>query len=128
MWLYSISKFFSNPYRDDLLVKIAFISSVIINLITWVALYFKIHPFAYLSESGQVYLHYNLYFGIDKIDEWYKVFIIPLLGLIFIIFNNLLGYFFYIKEKLISYILVISQTALQIILFAAAIFVILLNI
>jgi len=128
MWLYSVSKFFEDPYREDLAVKINFISSLIINVITWVVLYYKLHAFSYLSESGQISLHYNIYFGIDNIGNWYNVFIMPLFGIFIIVFNNILAYTFYSKEKLISYLLIISQTVLQAILLAAAVFVILLNI
>jgi hypothetical protein len=125
---YNISKFFEHPFREDLTVKITFIFSIVINLITWAALYFKLHPFSYTTDAGQIYLHYNLYFGIDNIGYWYEALVIPLLGLFIIIFNNTLGYFFYVQEKVISYSLVISQAVLQVILLAAAIFVILLNI
>ena len=125
---YNISKFFEHPFREDLTVKITFIASLVLNLITWAVLYFKLHSFSYTTEAGQIYLHYNLYFGIDNIGYWYESLIIPLLGLFIIIFNNTLGYFFYIQEKVISYSLVISSAVLQVILLAAAIFVILLNI
>ncbi|MBN1325716.1 hypothetical protein JW977_01910, partial [Candidatus Falkowbacteria bacterium] len=92
------------------------------------ALYFKLHPFSYTTEAGQIYLHYNLYFGIDNIGYWYEALVIPLLGLFIIIFNNGLAYYFYIQDKVLSYSLVFFQTLLQIILFSSAIFVILLNI
>ncbi|MDD5341269.1 MAG: hypothetical protein PHC97_02420 [Patescibacteria group bacterium] len=125
---YNISKFFEHPYREDRIVKINFIVSLALNFLMWAILYFKLHSLSYTTDSGQIYLHYNLYFGIDNIGYWYEAFVIPLLGLFIIAFNSFLGYFFYIQEKVISYALVISQTLLQIILFAAAIFVILLNI
>ena len=128
MFFYNISKFFEHPYQEDGVVKINFILSIAINLITWLTLYYKLHPFSYTSDFGQIYLHYNLYFGIDNIGYWYEALIIPLLGLFIIIFNSVLGYFLYVQEKVLSYSLVVSQTLLQIILFAAAIFVILLNI
>lgn len=128
MLFYNISKFFEHPYREDTIVKINFIASLAINIIIWLALYFKLHPFSYTTEAGQIYLHYNLYFGIDNIGYWYEALVIPLLGLFIIIFNNGLAYYFYIQDKVLSYTLVFSQTILQIILFAAAIFVILLNI
>lgn len=125
---YNISKFFEHPFREDRIVKITFIASIVINLASWLILYFKLHPLSYATDAGQIYLHYNLYFGIDNIGNWYEALIIPLLGLFIIIFNNILAYFFYVQERVISYSLVISQLLLQIILFAAAIFVILLNI
>lgn len=128
MLFYNISKFFEHPYREDIIVKINFIASIVINLIIWLVLYFKLHPFSYTTEAGQIYLHYNLYFGIDNIGYWYEALVIPLLGLFIIIFNNALAYYFYIQDKVISYGLVFSQTILQITLFAAGIFVILLNI
>jgi len=128
MLFYNISKFFEHPYREDLAVKINFIASILINILTWIILWYKLHAFAYLSENGQIYLHYNVYFGIDNIGYWTNAFIISLLGLFIIFFNNILGYIFYIQEKMISYLLVFSQSILQVILLAAAIFLILLNI
>ncbi len=128
MLFYNISKFLDNPYREDLVVKISFILSLIINIMIWLALYFKLYPFSYLTEYGQIYLHYNIYFGIDSIGSWYIPFVIPALGLFIILFNNILAYIFYLTEKIISYVLIISQTVLQTVLLAAAVFVILLNI
>ena len=128
MLFYNISKFLEHPYSEDLTVKINFIASLLINVFTWFILWYKLHAFAYSTEYGQIYLHYNIYFGIDNIGFWTEAFIIPLLGLFIIIFNNILAYIFYLQEKLISYFLIITQTLLQIILLAAAIFLILLNI
>ncbi|MCX6742815.1 MAG: hypothetical protein NT116_01105 [Candidatus Parcubacteria bacterium] len=70
MWHYSISKFFEHPYREDLWAKINFVASVLINVTLWGALYFKLHSLAYLSESGQISLHYNIYFGIDNVGPY----------------------------------------------------------
>lgn len=128
MLFYSISKFLENPYREDLVVKITFIVSLVINITSWIILYFKLYPFSYLTEYGQIYLHYNVYFGIDSIGQWYVPFVIPLLGLFIIFFNNILAYLFYLKDQLLSYVLVVAHTILQLVLLAACIFVILLNI
>lgn len=128
MWLYNVAKFFEHPYREDIWVKICFIASILINVTLWGALYFKLQPLSYLSESGLISLHYNIYFGIDKIGPWYFVLALPLLGFFIIVFNNLLAYFLYLQDKFISHFLVLSQLALQLILFAAGVFVILLNI
>ncbi|MCX6740429.1 MAG: hypothetical protein NTZ49_04350 [Candidatus Parcubacteria bacterium] len=128
MWLYSISKFLEHPFREDIWFKINLVIGILINVTLWGALYFKLSPFSYLSDSGQIALHYNVYFGIDKVGPWYQALIIPAFGLFILIFNNILAYLFYLQEKMISHFLVFSQTALQLILFAAGIFVILLNI
>lgn len=128
MLFYNILKVLEHPYREDLLVKLSFISSIIINILIWIALYVKLFPLSYMTEYGQVYLHYNIYFGIDNIGHWYYAFIVPLLGLFIILFNNILAYIFYLKEKLISYSLLVSQVILNLILLIAGIFIILLNI
>jgi len=128
MLFYNISKFLEHPYTEDLSVKINFIVSILLNLFTWFILWYKLHSFAYSTEYGQIYLHYNIYFGIDNIGYWTKAFIIPALGLFIIIFNNILAHSFYLQEKLICYFLIVTQTLLQIILLAAALFLILLNI
>ena len=128
MLFYNISKFFEHPYREDLAVKLNFIGSIILNIITWFILWYELHAYSYSNEFGQIFLHYNIYFGIDNIGYWTAAFIIPILGLFIIIFNNLLAYIFYLQEKLISQLLIFTQTILQIILFIAAIFLILLNI
>lgn len=128
MLFYNISKFLDHPYRDDLTVKISFISGLAANIFTWLILYYKLSPFAYLTQAGQVYLHYNIYFGIDNIGSWYMALVIPLLGLLILVVNNILAYFFYIRDKVLSRILVLCAAFLQLVLLVASVFVILLNI
>ena len=127
MILYSIAKFWDSTYRDDRWVKILFIFSVIINIGIWILLWLKMQPQSYLSESGEIPLHYNIYFGIDMIGSWFTVFIIPLIGLVVIIANNILGYIFYIKDKVISYALIIPELMIQLVLLIASFLLILLN-
>ena len=42
MLFYNLSKFLENPYREDLVVKITFILSIVINVISGLVLYFKL--------------------------------------------------------------------------------------
>ncbi len=56
------------------------------NLLIWLWLGLVIRP---TGES--VPLHYNIYFGIDKIGNSYQLYWLPLFGLIIILFNLLLG-------------------------------------
>ena len=127
MLLYSVTKFLDSTYRGDKVVLTTFFVSLALNIAMWVLLYLKLSPFSFLTESGQIPLHYNIYFGIDSIGMWYKVFVIPLLGLFIILFNNVLAYTLYIKERLVSYTLVITQAVIHLVLLAAAIFIVLLN-
>lgn len=72
-------------------------------------------------------LHYNVHFGIDYFDAWFKVFIIPGNGLAIFIINFLLAGFLYKKEKLAAYFLSFGTLFMQIFLFIAGIFILLFN-
>ncbi len=127
MILDSISRFIESTYRDDSVFKITVIASLILNAGLWIALYIKLRPFSYLSESGQIPLHYSANFGVDTLGPWYGVFAIPALGLAVLIFNAVLGYVFYYRERMLSHLLLITQAFIQIALVWAGVFIILLN-
>jgi len=128
MILYSIAQFWQSSYKSHLIVKVNFIISIVLNLILWAGLYYKIQPFSYLTEYGTIPLHYNLYFGIDLLGKWYTAFVLPFFGLIVIIVNNIIAYNLFVRERFLSYFLLIMQTIVNVALFAAGIFLILLNI
>ena len=128
MLLTAFANLWHSNYRLNKVILVNFIVSLVLNLVSWIFLAIKIAPLRYLSVSGTIPLHYNLYFGVDVFGQWYHVFALPLFGLCIIIFNNLLGYVMYEHEKLLSYFLVYIQTITHLILVAASIFIILLNI
>src|SRR4030042_1891246 len=59
------------------------------------------------NSSSQLFLHYNIYFGIDWIGSWYKIYIYPFAGLLIFIINFLLAIYFYENTKITSYNLAI---------------------
>lgn len=128
MILYSIQKFWESSYKSDLQVRITFVLSLILNILAWLVLYIKIQPFSYLTATGDIPLHFNVYFGIDIYGKWYQVFILPLFGLLIIILNNIVGYMLFARERLLTLFMVWSQLVLNFILFAASVFIVLLNI
>lgn len=128
MLAYSFVKFWQSSYKSDLQVKLNFFISLAINLISLGILYYRIQPFSYLAPSGDIPLHFSSYFGIDIYAKWYVVFVLPVSGLIVMIVNNLIGYMLFAKERILSIFLVYTQTIITLILFAAGIFTILLNI
>lgn len=128
MVLYPLLKFWESSYKNDRQVRINFILSLVLNILIWLAVGIKLQPFSYLSASGNIPLHFNVYFGIDVYAPWYYVFIIPAFGLMVIILNNIIGYLLFAKERLLSYFLAYVQTLVNLVLLAAGIFVILLNI
>jgi len=74
---------------------------VLINISNWILLYVKFKP-----QSNPIYLHYNIYFGIDLIGPWYQIYIIPVIGLVIIIVNSLFSILLYKKEKIVSIIII----------------------
>jgi len=109
-------RIFKNPYWKDKFNVITQATSVLINLIIWLILFFKIAP-----QTAPVVLHYNIYFGIDLIDQWYKIYFIPSLGLLFIALNLIIGQAIYKQEKLATYFLSSVSLFSQVLLLIASI-------
>ena len=69
-------------------------------------------------------LHYNIYFGVDYFGFWYKLFIVPLLGLFIFFINSLLAFLIIDKKRHLALLLIISAIFCQIFLLLASIFLI----
>lgn len=117
----AIKNFFKFFIKDRLMVFLL-LAGILINTIIWANL------FRIKMVDGMIPLHYNIYFGIDYMGEWHNIFIVPLLGLIILIFNFLLSLFLYFKDKFISYILSIVASFVQIILLLASLAMVWINI
>jgi len=96
--------------------------SLIINIIHWVLLYFKLG-----HSTGTIILHYNLVYGPDLVDKVKYAYMIPAIALVLLIINAICARFFYRKEKLAGYFLNFSNIAIQLIFLAASITVIMIN-
>jgi len=91
------------------------ILAVLINLSSWIYLYIKIKP-----QTEPIYLHYNIYFGVDLIGQWYQIFFFPLTGLLVCLINTIISYIIYKREKIVSYIIIGITIFLQTIILAAS--------
>jgi len=107
------------PFFKDKFIIIFFIITIIINFTLWVILSQKIKP-----NPEPIPLHYNIYFGIDLIGLWYKIYFIPGAGFLIIFINLLLSSIIYKREKIISYFLMIAASVAQIILLGATLLII----
>lgn len=103
--------------------------NLIASLLILVSLFFLfIYKIGSSHTAGEQFLlHYNIYYGIDWLGEWYKVFIYPLIGLIIFIVNFSLSIFFFEKEKFLSYLLISSITFSEILIFIAGLAVVWIN-
>lgn len=64
--------------------------ALFVNIISWLVIVFKIKP-----NSEIVPLHYNIFYGTDYAGKGYWIYLIPAVGLAFIIIN----FFFYRYSK-----------------------------
>jgi hypothetical protein len=62
----------------------------IVNIITWLFIYFKIKP-----ASEVIPLHYNIFYGADFAGKAYFIYFMPAIGLAILLVN----YFFYKKSE-----------------------------
>jgi len=95
------------------------LTGIVLNIILWLYLSWKIKP-----TNELISLHYNIYFGIDLIGEWYRIYILSLSGLIIYFINLVLSFILYKRGRIISYVILTMTLFLQIILLIAAIFIV----
>lgn len=93
-----------------------------LNLVVWGWIAFQIP-----RGTEQIFLHYNVLFGVDTIGVWHELFVPPLGGLIIIIFNGLLGWIFFQRDKYLAHFLNATSVIVQIFLCAAAFVLVMLN-
>lgn len=86
-----------------------FFGSLFFNIFGWIFLAYFIKPSEY-----PIPLHYNIYFGIDLIGSYRRIFTLPLIGLFIILMNFVLGFWFYLKDRLVNYILLLTAFTVQI--------------
>ncbi len=72
----------------------------LLNIASWIWLASNIRP-----HLGQVFLHYNVLFGVDLVGPWYSVFMLPLAGLFILLCNAVLGWMLYKQDPFASYLL-----------------------
>lgn len=106
-------------------VKVFLATAVFVNVLIWlIARFIKV-----TTGTDQIALHYNVDFGIDFYGNAEKIFIIPVLGFIIILFNFLIVMFLQRNKDIIiiSYILLITGLLSNIVLLAAISSVYLIN-
>ncbi len=105
--------------------KIVFINlglTLTFNFLGWFFLYWRVQP-----TTDFLALHYNLYFGVDMVGEWWRVFYLPLVSLLCALINIFLAKVLYRQTRLLSYFLMTATSSISIIIFVGSYLLILLN-
>ncbi|MCK9379213.1 MAG: hypothetical protein M0P97_03690 [Candidatus Moranbacteria bacterium] len=110
--------FFKNPIVFFLLLAI-----LILNLASFIILTIFIE-----KSSSPVILHYNVYFGVDLIGDWWQIYIMPAMGLFFALVNLFLALYFYgQKERIASYCLMLASFIIEAGILISSILIALIN-
>lgn len=109
-------------YVRNLPNAVFLLSSAVINLTTWIWLLWNIRP-----QQEAIFLHYNIFFGVDFIGPWWRVLLVPLAGIFILLINALLGWIFFQKDTLMSHICNAMSLLCQILLCVAAALLVFLN-
>lgn len=120
----------STPARKNKIILISLIAAALLNLLTWLLIYFKLWPVVNNLPAEQAYipLHYNIYLGVDLFGNWKRAFIMPEAGLAILLINALLSFSLFNKKEILSYFLSLAAVTVQILCFVSSIFVVLINI
>jgi hypothetical protein len=59
-----------------------------------------IHP-----TEAQIFLHYNIIFGVDLAGSWQKMYVLPGVGTLIVLCNYMVAFFFYRHDKTLARIL-----------------------
>ena len=90
--------------------QILLVVGLLFNISAWIYLLINIKP-----QTDPIFLHYNIYFGVDLIGDWYRIYQIPLIGIIIYFVNLYLSYILYKKGKVISRFLIGVTVFIQVI-------------
>ncbi|PIR04029.1 MAG: hypothetical protein COV59_02485 [Candidatus Magasanikbacteria bacterium CG11_big_fil_rev_8_21_14_0_20_39_34] len=116
--MYPLKLYFKNS------LNIVFLSlALLMNISLWVWLFLDIGP-----REEQIFLHYNILYGVDLIGTWGKVLYLPIIGLCILIINAFLGWLLFERSKVPAYLLSLSSVVCHIFLLLAAYLLVFLNV
>ncbi len=105
-------------YLKNKWVAITLSSGVIMNAANWFLIVRKVGP-----TEELVYLHYNIYFGVDLIGRWYQLYIMPFIGTLIIALNAYIGFILFKREPRIAKLILSINLFLQIVLVTASLLI-----
>ena len=118
MWYYSVKIYF----RDYWILP-SFLAGLVCLLISWYYVAHFIGP-----TSDQIFLHYNVIFGVDWAGEWWKMFYMPFGGTLIFLINIFLSQVFFTKDKISARILTVLTAGLMAGILSATVLLVNLNI
>ena len=110
-------------YLKDRWVLAPLIVSIAAQFVMWWYIVSKLS-----GRADQVFLHYNVVFGVDLVGKWWQALFLPLGGVIILVVNFLASFLFYRADKFLAHFLTIITMGLEVFLTIATIIVVGMNI
>lgn len=125
-----LDKLRGTPARKNKIILISTAIAVVLNIGIWLIIYLRLRPLVInLSEEQSfIPLHYNIYLGVDRFGKWTRTFMMPGLGLLFLLINTIIALTIYSRKEILSYFLVIVSAVVQVLLLISTVLVVLINI
>lgn len=110
-------------YLKEKPVAVMLALALFLNILSFVWLAVRIRP-----HLGQIFLHYNILFGVDLVGTWYQVFILPAVGFFIIGINATIGWLLFHRDKFSAHLLNAASVCFQALLLAASGLLVFLNV
>jgi hypothetical protein len=82
-----------------------------LNAISWILMLIKVR----VGEEVVAW-HYTIYFGVDRLGDWWAVMRYPLYGLVVIVFDLIVALLVYHRRRLYAYLVFSVAIAIQLML------------
>ena len=92
---YSPKLYFRDPW-----VSVPLVGVIFAQLFLWWYLISNIRP-----DAGQIFLHYNIIFGVDLVGDWWRIYYLPLAGVAVTLLNYFFSLMLYSVDKFLARIL-----------------------
>ena len=115
---YYLKLYFRDPW-----VAIPLVGSVVLQALNWWYILTRIHP-----QTEQIFLHYNIIFGVDLIGNWWKIFYLPGFGTLILFINYTMSFWSYGRDKVLAHVLSVSTFIFEVFLAVAVVMIVGLNI
>ena len=93
------------------------------NFLAWIWLFWQTP-----RDDQQLFLHYNVLFGVDKVGGYGGVFAITMVGLGILVFNYLAGWLVFGKDKYTAFILNMVGLICQLFVLAGSVLIVFMNV
>ena len=84
-------------YFRDLWISVPLASIALIQAFLWFSLLRNV-----TADSGQIFLHYNIIFGVDLVGDWWQLYYLPGVGLLIVLLNYLFSSATYASDKFLA--------------------------